>query len=347
MNKIIQKTDEKPIRVILEKPTSEKILAWIWGTIKIVLFLMIISSLLNASEFETAQSTVEKTYFNGHFGVEDKNFNAEEIAVIQLMGEISDVPDPFGNPQGVSVDDTIFLLHEARIDPEISAILLRIDSPGGTVLAAEKISTLVQEIQTEKPVFALLEGSANSGAYYIASVTSKIFAYPSSITGSIGVIIELPKVVELLQKVGVEIRTLTSGELKDIGSPFRDLSGEETELLNNLITESYDQFVQTVATGRKMSVEEVRQLADGRIYSGVQAKANGLVDENITSFAEVLEMVQTEIAASEVQAVAFSIPLSPWEEFLFSIRSNGISLQNASELVGKEILGRGMRFWAQ
>ena len=335
------------MRVILEKPTSQKVFDALWTGAKIVLAFLVFSALLGSSREFTSENGLQKNYFDGYFGSTNKNPAAAEVAVISLFGEISDAPSALANlSEGVVADDAIFLLHTAAEDPEVHAILLRIDSPGGTVLAAEKITALIQEIQQKKPVFALFEGSATSGAYYIASVTKKIFTYESTLTGNIGVIIFLPKIADLLEKIGVEVRTLTSGDLKDMGSLFRDLKPEEREIFTALIQESYERFLKTVAQGRKMDVEKLRPLADGRVYSGAQAVRNGLADETVSSFAETLEKIAAELKVSQVQAVSFDVPLSSWEQFLLQLQGKFENLGLENKLSGA-VENKNLRMMAQ
>ena len=159
--------------------------------------------------------------------------------------------------------------------------MLRIDSPGGGVVPSQEIYAEVLKARTEGRVkiVASMGNLAASGGYYIAAATDKIVANPGTLTGSIGVIMELANVQGLLEKVGVQSVVIKSGKHKDLASPFRTMSPEERALLQDVLDDVHDQFIQAVATGRAMKVEQVRDLADGRIFTGRQARAAKLVDE--------------------------------------------------------------------
>ena len=169
----------------------------------------------------------------------------------------------------------------ARRDPEVKALLLRIDSPGGTVIASQVLYDEVMRWKhaTGRPVVAQMMGMAASGGYYVAMAADWVRAYPSTVTGSIGVIFVDLNVADLMEKVGVQDETLTSGPFKDAGSPFRPVRPEEREQLRSVLVDMYDQFVTVVARGRpKLGEARIRELADGRIYSARQARDAGLID---------------------------------------------------------------------
>ncbi|MBI4522887.1 MAG: signal peptide peptidase SppA [Deltaproteobacteria bacterium] len=160
----------------------------------------------------------------------------------------------------------------------IKAVVLRIDSPGGAVAPTQEIYEEIGKLKKKKPVIASLGSMATSGGYYIASACHQIVANPGTLTGSIGVIMELGNVEDLMRKVGVRGYSIKSGPHKDIGSPLRPLSPDGRAILQSLVDNVHGQFVSAVASGRGMTVEKIRQLADGRVYSGQQAKDLGLVD---------------------------------------------------------------------
>ena len=163
----------------------------------------------------------------------------------------------------------------------VKAIVLDINSPGGSVGAVQEIYSRILRVKKEKkiPFIALFGDVAASGGYYIASACDKIVAHPGTITGSIGVIFSVSNMEGVFAKIGYKMDPVKSGKHKDIGSPARAMTIEERKILQDLIDDAYGQFVQAVADGRKMTVEEVKPLADGRIYSGKQALANRLVDQ--------------------------------------------------------------------
>ncbi len=164
---------------------------------------------------------------------------------------------------------------------EVKAILLDINTPGGSVGAVQEIYSAIlrAKAETRKPFVARFGDVSASGGYYVASACDKIIAEPGTITGSIGVIFSASSFAGLMNKVGMRNVVIKSGKFKDIGSPMRDMTPEERKLLQTLIDDSYGQFVAAVSDGRKMPVEEVKTLADGRIYTGSQALNVKLVDK--------------------------------------------------------------------
>lgn len=205
-----------------------------------------------------------------------------KIAVVELSGVIVDQAggDVFSSADGVvAAQEVIPLLKHVANDDEVKAVVLRINSPGGAVVPSDEIYRAVLELRKKKPVVTSMADVAASGGYYIAAGTDSIIANPATITGSIGVIAEFPELAGLYEKVGIEMRTFKSGDFKDLGSLSRDITPAESEILQSVITDSYDQFVAAIVAGRKMDEAKVRTLADGRIYTGQQAKEKGLVDE--------------------------------------------------------------------
>lgn len=175
---------------------------------------------------------------------------------------------------------TVKQLTRHRDDPAIKAIVVRIDSPGGGVASSQEVHEELKRIRAAgKPVVASLGSVAASGGYYVACVAERIFANAGTLTGSIGVIVQLADAEELLRKVGVVSTAITSGPFKDSGNPTRALRPEERQVFQALVDDVYQQFVEAVSQGRHMPVPEVRQVADGRIYTGRQAKELRLVDE--------------------------------------------------------------------
>jgi protease-4 len=162
--------------------------------------------------------------------------------------------------------------------PVIKAVVVRIESPGGGVAPSQEIYNAIRKLHEEKPVIASLGGLAASGGYYIASACDTIVANPGTLTGSIGVIMQLGNVQELLQKIGVQAEVLKAGEHKDMGSPVRPMTDAERGLFQQMLDSVHAQFISAVAAGRQMDESKVRELADGRVFSGEQARAVGLVD---------------------------------------------------------------------
>jgi protease-4 len=165
-------------------------------------------------------------------------------------------------------------------DTSIKAIILRIDSPGGGVASSQEIYEEVRRVRSAgKLVVASMGSVAASGGYYVACVADRIFANAGTVTGSIGVIVQLANVSELLDRVGIESTIITSGPFKDSGNPTRTLRPEERQVFQALVDDVYQQFLEAVAQGRNLPLDVVRQAADGRIYTGRQAKDLRLIDE--------------------------------------------------------------------
>jgi len=192
-------------------------------------------------------------------------------------------------------EKTVRLLTKYADDTSIKAIILKIDSPGGGVASSQEIYEEVRRIQSGgKLVVASLGSVAASGGYYIACAAYRIIAHAGTLTGSIGVIVQLANAEELLRKIGVEPIVITSGPFKDSGSPTRALRPEERQVFQALVDDVYQQFVEAVSQGRNLPVSEVRQVADGRIYSGRQAKELHLVDE-LGGFQDALTYVAATV----------------------------------------------------
>lgn len=166
-------------------------------------------------------------------------------------------------------------------DPLVKAIVVRIDSPGGGVAPSQEIYNAVKRVRKEKnkTVIASMGTVAASGGYYIAVGTDRILANPGTLTGSIGVIMQLANFHELLEKIGVKNLVVKSGKYKDIGSPFRPMNDEDRKVLELVMNDVHRQFIDAVADGRSLDVAEVEQLADGRVFTGQQAKSILLVDD--------------------------------------------------------------------
>jgi len=190
----------------------------------------------------------------------------ERVGVVEVRGVIADS------------DEIVDALKDFERTSSIKAVVVRIESPGGGVAPSQEIYQAIRKLREAKPVIASLGGVAASGGYYIASACDAVVANPGTITGSIGVIIELGNVEGLLQKLGIQAEILKAGTYKDMGSPVRPLTREERRLFQDMIDSVHAQFVGAVAEGRGMDLRKVRELADGRIFSGEQAQAVGLVD---------------------------------------------------------------------
>ncbi|MBN1401613.1 MAG: signal peptide peptidase SppA [Anaerolineae bacterium] len=203
---------------------------------------------------------------------------ANAVAVIEIKGAIvyGSAPSAFADGGVLYSEDMIDQIEQAGADPSIGALVLDINSPGGSVVASADIYRALKA--SSKPIVASLGEIAASGGYYIACASQYSFARPATITGSIGVISRFTNIEELASTLGIEEQAIKTGPFKDQGSLFRPLSPEEIALWQTMLEESYDAFVRVVAEGRGMEERQVRRLADGRVLSGRQAISAGLVD---------------------------------------------------------------------
>jgi protease-4 len=191
----------------------------------------------------------------------------DRVGVVEVAGVIADSKT------------TLRELREFSEDPRIRAIVVRIDSPGGSVGPSQEIFEGMRRVQKKKHVLSSMGSIAASGGFYIAMGGEKVFANPGTLTGSIGVISEFPNVSGLLKWAGVDMRTITAGKLKDAGSPFREMTSEERSYFQSMLEDVHGQFIGAVAESRKLPAEEVRKVADGRVFTGRKAKDLKLVDE--------------------------------------------------------------------
>ena len=230
------------------------------------------SSLIPARIEETTEKGKTKNFF--------KNPAKEGAAVLKVRGVISESSDSnaFSNRQNAS--SIASRIREMADKKEIKGLLLDINSPGGTVAAVQDIYNALNYFRSKKkPVVALMRDVAASGGFYIAMAADKIVAQPGTLTGSIGVIMQTTNAQELLKKIGVDMGAIKSGNNKDMGAIYKELSPEQKLLLQDLIDETYQQFFEAVKQGRpNIDVNLLKIYADGRIFTGAKAQALGLID---------------------------------------------------------------------
>ncbi len=191
----------------------------------------------------------------------------DKIGILEVEGAITDSRQ------------LVRQIDDFRDQSNIKAVIVRINSPGGGVGPSQEIHSELKQLAARKPVIISMGSVAASGGYYIAVAGKRIFANPGTITGSIGVIMSFPNYRELMGKVGVETEVVKSGRFKDIGSPTKPFSAADRELLQAMVDDVYQQFVEAVSEGRGIPVDRLKPYVDGRIFSGRQAKEIGLVDE--------------------------------------------------------------------
>ena len=244
--------------------------------LSVVFFSLVVAALaipFIAYTDATHQSTIPD-FLARYVGMGSQN----KIAVIYVEGQMAS--DKTADSAGSAYSsDIVKYLRTATNDPTIKAIVLRVNSPGGTPVAAEEIISQIHKTRAVKPIIVSMGDMAASAAYYISSQTDRIVADPDTFTGSIGVIWTFENKTKLYNDDGVSFYVAKSGAFKDMGSDKRGLTDSEKAYIQSIINESYERFVDNVAAGRNMSVDKVKEIADGRVYTGTTAKELGLVDD--------------------------------------------------------------------
>jgi protease-4 len=213
------------------------------------------------------------------------------VGVVEVKGAIG------GGPGGVDSERVMKQLRRFAEDSSIKAILVRIDSPGGAVAPSQEIYEEVRKVDKKKPVVCSLGNIAASGGFYVAVGCRKIVAEPGTLTGSIGVISQFVNAKGLVARFDLKFETIKSGKLKDMGSPFREMAPEERAYWQETTNRIYEQFLGAVAEGRNLPADEIREVADGRVITGEDAKELGLVDE-LGNFYTAVDLAMKEAGAT-------------------------------------------------
>ncbi|MBI3610046.1 MAG: signal peptide peptidase SppA [Nitrospirae bacterium] len=268
----------------------------------LLLMLLLSGCIVNVSLLPTVEPLKEKRV---------AGTGKDKIVLMDLSGVISEeekgtalVSEP--NPVARIKEE----LQLASKDPSVKAVVLRINSPGGTVTASDLIHHELETFkkQTGKKVIASIMDLGASGGYYVAAAADKIVAHPTTVTGSIGVIMLSVNVEGLLEKIGVSGTAIKSGDKKDMGSPLRPMTPEERQLFQGVINAMYERFVAVVAAGRKnLTMDQVKKAADGRIYTAQQALELGLID-TIGYLDDAIELAKTESGLREAGVVIYFRP---------------------------------------
>jgi protease-4 len=235
---------------------------------------------------------------------------AAKVLVVELSGLISSQEGSGLVPQPNLLAQVKEELSRAAEDDQVKALVLRINSPGGTVTASDILYHEVRVFKEKRkiPVVASIMDVGASGGYYVAAAADKILVHPSSVTGSLGVIMLTMNARGLLEKVGVEATAVTSGPKKDMGSPFRAMTDEERAIFQGVIDSFYERFLTVIREGRpNLTPEQIRKLADGRIYSGEQAQAAGLVDA-VGYLDDAIELAKKDAGLTEARVVVYRRP---------------------------------------
>ncbi|MCM3611485.1 signal peptide peptidase SppA [Planococcus sp. MERTA32b] len=261
------------------------------------------------------------------------------IAVLEVDGAIQDTGEasPLFGTAGYNHDFFMSQLEQIKEDDSVKAVMLTINSPGGGVVESAEIYDKITEIQEEtgKPFYVSMEAMAASGGYYIAAPADKIFVNKETLTGSIGVIMQSVNYGELAERYGVDFVTIKSGPYKDIMSPTRDMTEEERELLQEMLNDSYQNFVDIIVEGRDMPEEEVRAVADGRILNGRQAVEANLADD-FGYEEDVIAALRNDFELTDAQVFKYGVSQS-WGSLLNvkvqSLFGNDIESQMLAKLM--------------
>ena len=250
------------------------VLGLLFITVSAIALVLVVGTSGSEGGGQAASSqTFQERYVTGR--------GANKIAVLPVVGTIG-APETVSLATPAATPETLSdQLHQAARDKNVKAVVLEINSPGGGVVASDEMHKSIGDFkrETKKPVVVSMGETAASGGYYIATAADEIVANETTLTGSLGVIFSYLNLEEAADKLGIEQEVVKSGTFKDIGSLTREPSEEELEILQTLIDESYDGFVEVIVEGRSLPDDRVRELADGRVYSGLQAESLGLVDQ--------------------------------------------------------------------
>ncbi|UBH07951.1 signal peptide peptidase SppA [Macrococcus armenti] len=267
---------------------------------------------------------------------------SNQIARIEVDGTIMDMgtPSPWS---GESYNHQLILdsLDEVKDNDDIKALMLVVNSPGGGVYESAEIHDKIEAIKKAgKKVYVTMENMAASGGYYISAPADKIYASKETLTGSLGVIMQSMNYKELADKYGVKFNTIKSGPHKDIMSPTKEMDEEERAILQKFVDESYEGFVNVISSGRHMDKAQVKKIADGRIYSGQQAKDLKLVDE-IGNESDAMKALKKEIKAKDAEVIEFSIPTDFFGSSFFSAQSFVSNLMGKNDVAAiKELISK-------
>ncbi|WP_077619080.1 signal peptide peptidase SppA [Bacillus sinesaloumensis] len=233
----------------------------------------------------------------------------DKILVLTVNGTIQDTGDvtSFFQTAGYQHQSFLKMIEHAEKDKAVKGIILKVNSPGGGVVESAEIHKKLTDFKevTDKPIYVSMGAMAASGGYYISAPADKIFATPDTMTGSLGVIMQGVNFGELAERYGIKFETIKSGPYKDIMSSNREMTDEERQIMQTMVDNAYQGFVDVIAEGRNMSEAEVRKIADGRIYDGRQAKENHLIDE-LGYFEDAVEAMKKDYKLENSRVVEYT-----------------------------------------
>jgi protease IV len=311
------------------------------------LSLLLVAILLagcSSGAFQIEMIPADKTLKESQVQKDKGWFITDKIAIIDIDGTmVNERQDGLLSTGDNPVSTFIEKLDKAAQDTAVKAVLLRINSPGGTVVATDIMYHSLKEFKskTDKPVVVCITDMGCSGAYYLACAGDGIIAQPSSVVGNIGTIFQTFSVSGTLTKIGVKTVTIKSGELKDIGSPLHELGPKEQEVLQGIVGEMFQQFKAVVHEGRKkISAQKLDELADGRVYTGQQALSNGLIDK-LGYLSDGIEWAKEMAGIDKAQVVIYHRPSYYSANPYSSVMSNASGLESLINLKLPDWLASG------
>jgi protease IV len=318
-----------------------------WVAIGIAGFLVLISvgfqtlfSVINSNFTEAFDSAAGSSFMSEEI-IEDGDM-MNRIAVLHVEGTIQDTGEESSLLGSATYNHNTFLerLDAAGQDDTVGGVIIEVNSPGGGVVESAEIHDKVVEIQEEygKPVYISMANTAASGGYYLSASANKIVAHPATITGSIGVIMSTVNYAELADKIGIKQEVIKSAEHKDIMSATREMTDEERDILQSIIDDMYGDFVQVIVDGRGMAESKVRELGDGRIYSGKQALDNGLVDD-LGDLEDTIAMMKEEQGLKGAEVFEYTGDGFGMGSF-WATAAEGLFVSDTDLLGIKELMGK-------
>ncbi|WP_276877676.1 signal peptide peptidase SppA [Anaerococcus hydrogenalis] len=312
-----------------------------WIAVAIALLLFVASTIVSnrgEKQAEKKSEELKNQYFDqfnpfsatANKKTLEKGDSKNKIAVLSYEGAIGD---------GQVYDDFMDQLDDVYDDDSVKGVIMQVNSPGGAVYNSEQIANKIKKIQKDKkiPVFTVMKTMAASGGYYISAPTDRIYASNETLTGSIGVIMSSTSFQGLFEKYGIKQQNITTGKMKDAGSVGKDMTDEQKKYFQDLINSSFDRFVKIVSQGRSMKEDEVRKLADGRVYDGAQAKNNGLVDK-IGDLDLAIEDMKKDFKLNNPEVYQYDNDMASFSRF-FSKAENLLNKNSSSDLsIIKELM---------
>lgn len=325
MSKLFQKIKQLLVKVL-------KLLAKIWLFLAKIVGSLILAVIVLVVIFGSSAGLNQNLNARSEVLVEGNH--DEQIVVVRLDGEIIEDEDNSNifsmNSAVITAKKTRKIFKRLAADPQVKAVIIRINSPGGSVVPSQEIYQQIRDLGKAKPVIASLSEVAASGGYYLAAAANKIVAHPATLTGSIGVIAMTTDASELYEKIGFKVNTYKSGEFKDMGSMSRQATEDEAVIFQSIITDSYEMFISDILASRDIPEDQLRSLADGRVYTGKQAYENHLVDE-LGNLDQAITDAQNMANLSNPTVIEYSL-FGWWESFLNSKSQDTSMISQFSKL---------------